>query len=325
MRGLLATGLVLAACAAHADPIKLRFAAVAPEGTAWARELHALARDVETQTDGQVQMKWYLGAVAGSELAALDRVKRGQLDGIGGALFCTRLAPSMWVLRLAGLFTSHRQAQLVLNRLRPALDKEFEKSGFVDLGLATFGVEILFSRKPIRSMADLRASKVWIWDLDEALKRQVPAMGMNAVPVPLEEAGKAFEQGRVDGFIGLPTAALAFQWAALARYYTELPVAMMPGCLVVARHTFEQLTIDQQQALRAAAAKFFVRFADLGEHQDQALLSGLFEHQGLQRVALSQSFRSEFNEAAHHAHAEAGVPLPLLQQVLGWLTESAAR
>jgi TRAP-type C4-dicarboxylate transport system substrate-binding protein len=322
---LLATALVLQACIAHADPIKLRMAAVAPEGTAWARELHALARDVETQTNGAVTMKWYLGAVAGSELAALDRIKRGQLDGMGGALFCTRLAPSTWVLRLAGLFTQHRQAQMVLNRLRPVIDKELEKSGFVDLGLATFGVEILFTRKPIRTMAELRASKVWIWDLDEALKRQVPAMGMTAVPLPLEDAGKAFEDGRIDGFIGLPTAALAFQWAALARYYTELPMAMMPGCLVVSRQTFEQLTIDQQQALRAASAKFFVRFADLGEHQDEALLSGLFAHQGLQRVPPSQSFRAEFEEAAHHAHAEAGVPTTLLQQVLGWLTEPAAR
>src|SRR3954453_10187849 len=95
-------GLIVACTAARsqAEPIKLRMAAIAPEGTAWARELHALARDIETHTNGAVSMKWYLGGIAGDELTAVDRVRRGQLDGVGGALFCTRLAPSLWVLRL---------------------------------------------------------------------------------------------------------------------------------------------------------------------------------------------------------------------------------
>src|SRR5271170_6030812 len=98
-----ALGLVITASPAQAEPVQLRMAAIAPEGTAWARELHALARDIEGQTDGRVTMKWYLGAIAGDELTSVERVRRGQLDGVGGALFCTRLAPSLWVVRLAGL------------------------------------------------------------------------------------------------------------------------------------------------------------------------------------------------------------------------------
>src|SRR4051794_19867579 len=164
-RGVL-IGLIVACTAAtsQAEPIKLRMAAIAPEGTAWARELHALARDVETTTHGAVIMKWYLGGIAGDELASIERVRRGQLDGVGGALFCNRLAPSLWVFRLVGLMgLKQRTAELVLNRLRPQLDREMDANGFVDLGIGSFGAEILFTRKPVRSMDDLRAGRYWIW------------------------------------------------------------------------------------------------------------------------------------------------------------------
>jgi TRAP-type C4-dicarboxylate transport system substrate-binding protein len=323
VRTLLATlGLLVAASPATAEPIKLRMAAIAPEGTAWARELHALARDVEQQTGGKVLMKWYLGGIAGDELTAVDRVHRGQLDGAGGALFCTRLSPSLWVVRLVALMGLRPgTTEMVLNRLRPTVDRELDGNGFVELGLADFGAEILFTRHPVRTMADLRNGHYWVWDLDLALKKQLPAMGIQTVPLPLENASQAFEAGRIDGFIGLPTAALAFQWASLARYYTELPVAVMPGCLVVSRRTFDQLTVEQQQAVRAASAKFFLRFSDLGEHQDQALLHGLFEHQGLQHVPPSPALVAEFKEAARQAHAAIGdlVPKALVEQVVAWL------
>ena len=54
-------------------------------------------------------MKWYLGGIAGDELAALERVKRGQLDGEAGAIFCQRLAPTLRVARVPGLFESREE------------------------------------------------------------------------------------------------------------------------------------------------------------------------------------------------------------------------
>jgi TRAP-type C4-dicarboxylate transport system substrate-binding protein len=164
-----------------------------------------------------------------------------------------------------------------------------------------------------------------VWDIDRALRVQLDAMGIPTLPLPIEDAGKALEDGRIDGIIGLPTAALAFQWASLARYYTELPVATMPGCLVVSHHAFDALSTEQQQQVRSASAKFFLRFVDVSEHQDQQLLSGLFERQGMQRVPVSAQFLFDFHEAARRAHGAIGRDLvspSLIQQVVIWLTQS---
>src|SRR5437879_2846744 len=81
---------------ATAEPIVLRMAAVAPEGTAWAREGHALERDIAELTHGQVRIKWYLNGIAGDEMTMLDRIRREQLDGVASAgMMCQKLAPTM--------------------------------------------------------------------------------------------------------------------------------------------------------------------------------------------------------------------------------------
>ena len=93
MSARIVAALVLLAGVAHAEPVTLRMAAIAPDGTEWARALKAFAQEVETQSKGELRMKWYLGGMAGDELTALDRIKRGQLDGEAPKyhLICTGL------------------------------------------------------------------------------------------------------------------------------------------------------------------------------------------------------------------------------------------
>jgi TRAP-type C4-dicarboxylate transport system substrate-binding protein len=320
--------LVVPANLARAEGgVTLRMAAIAPEGTAWAREIHALSRDVETQTDHAVTMKWYLGGIAGDELAALERVRKGQLDGMAGASFCQRLGPSLGIAQVHGLFRDPSEARVVLNRMRPIVEKEFEQNGFVLFGIASFGFQTLFSRNAVSSMADLRKGRYWVWSLDRFSMQQLPAMGVNVVPLPVEAAGQAWDEGRIDGFVAVPSAALAYQWSSRAHFFSTISAGILPGCITVSRRAFDQLPIQHRQIVSAAAAKFAVRFTDVGQEQDKALLSGLFEHQGVKRVPAPAAFASEFFDAAAHAREHIGadlVPKALLDQVVGWLNEYRA-
>jgi TRAP-type C4-dicarboxylate transport system substrate-binding protein len=328
MRSLFALLLAFAGVASG-EETTLRMAAIAPDGSAWARELHALSRDIELQTDGAVKMKWYLGGIAGDELSALERARKGQLDGMAGALFCERLAPSLWVTRIVGLFQDRVEGRLILNRLRPTLEREMAQRGFIDLGEGNFGSEIFFTREPLRSMSDLRKTRLWTWNLDDFWLRELPAMGMHPVPLALEAAAGAYDAQEVDGFISVPTAALAYQWSTRARYFSEVSAAFLPACIVVTRSAFDQLDVGQQNILRAASAKLAGRFADLGEEQDRALLSGLFERQGLKRIKVTPELYADFQDSAARARAQLAetmlhdknLPPSLLNDVMGWLAE----
>ena len=325
--------MLVAACAsssARAEVVTLRMAAIAPDGTAWARELKALGRDVETSTQGSVRMKWYLGGIAGDERTALDRVRKGQLDGLAGAMFCEQLAPSLRVTRIVGLFHDRDEGDQILNRLLPGAQTEMQQRGFVMLGgVGNFGSEIIFTREPVRTMADLRKTRLWTWDLDDLWVKELPAMGVRAVALPIAAAATAYDAGQIDGFIAIPTAGLAFRWSAQAKYFTELSAAILPGCLVVSQRAFDQLGVEQQQIVQGASAKFMVRFGDLGHAQDEALLTTLFDRQGMQRVPLSAEFLAEFRGSARRAREETvnemlhkgGVDPALLSRVLSWLAD----
>jgi TRAP-type C4-dicarboxylate transport system substrate-binding protein len=328
MRALCVTVVLLAAAAAvRADPVVLRYASMAPDGSAWAREVKAYAREVESATKGAVKVKLYLGAVAGEEGAVPERIRRGQLDGELAAVSCDRMGPSLKVLRIPGLMRRRDEAREIIERLRPTVEAEFRKAGFALLGLTWFGSDVIFSREPVRSLDDLRRMRFWIWNADQVWPTAMTQLGLHTVPLSVEEAGKAYEAGRVDGFLALPTAALVYQWSAQSHYLTKLPLATMAACNFVSNAVFDALPLDAQAAMRHASARLNYRFTDVSATQEDALLGGLLEKQGLRGLVPSETFRLLFLEATRVTRDKlpaSVVPPELTQQVLGWLSDFRA-
>ena len=320
----LLVALSLAAAAAHADPIVLRVATIAPDGTGWAREFAAWTRDVDAVTHGAVHIKLYNSAIAGDEFTVLDRIKREQLDGAIASESCVRLGPSLRVTRIFGLFQSREESVYVLGRLDAKIEAEFQRAGFTYMGGVTLGPDMLFTRAPVRSMAELRKTLLWIWDIDDALRTQAPALGMQIVALPIEGAARAYDDKSVDGFISMPSAALAFQWSAQAHYLEDLALSYRNGCAFFASRSFDALPLDAQRSLRAAAAKLRARINDLNLRQDNALIGGLFARQGIKTVPVSDEFRMEFFRDARDVRARVGEKLvspKLLEEVLSWLAD----
>ena len=106
------------------------------------------------------------------------------------------------------------------------------------------------------------------------------------------------------------------------RFYSNLTVSVLPGCFVIAQRALDALTLQQRDAVKTAVAKFLGRFEMLGKMQDEQLLGGVFEKQGLHRVAAPEGLRSEFFEAARAAREQLGsqlVPAELLTRVMALL------
>lgn len=294
-----------AAATARADSEHvLRISSIAPEGTGYARELRALAAESLALTQGRVRIKPYFGAVAGEEQDAWTRVQRGQLDGVASAaMLCEELSPTMRVMRLPGLFRDRQEVIAVMTRLKPVTDREFERAGARNLGGVMVGPVILFTREPVRSLADLRQHTYWIWDADKVMTPVWPVLGLRVLPLPIYDAAHAFEARRHDGFVATPAAALAFQWSTLARYYEPLPIAYLVGCLVVANRAFDELSLADQQSIAGAAAKAVMHIDEVGRDMDAQLLGGLFEKQGLHRVPVTTQLQGEYQTTATTARA----------------------
>ena len=294
---------------ASAEPVTLRMAAIAPDGTEWARALKAYAQEIETESHGELRMKWYLGGMAGDELTALDRVRRGQLDGEAGAIFCQRLAPTLRAARVPGLFESREEFLYAVNRLRPVIDEEFRKAGFTNLGEALFGIDVLFTRQPIRTMDDLLATRLWAWNLDPVWQAVAGQMGMKTIVTTIDEHSDAWRRKAYDAFFCVPSAALAYQWSTEVPYVSDLGATALPACLVVSNTAIDPLPLPLKQVLVGASAKFMHRFSEVSEHLDRALMDGLLEKQGVVQVPVSPDFRARFNVAAQAAVRKLGTAL----------------
>jgi TRAP-type C4-dicarboxylate transport system substrate-binding protein len=317
--------LVLWAAVAHAEPIALRFAGIAPEGTSWAREARAFARQIDTATGGAVAVHLYLGGIAGDDLEMGRRMRRDQLDGVLSAgTVCQEVAPSFRVFRIPGLIQDRGEINYVLTRLLPSLQAEARAHGTVLLASASMGRDVVLSRVPIDSMATLRRLELWQWDLESVTVAYSRAMGLHIVPLPVAAAGRAYEEGRTDGFIAIPTAIFGFQWFTQRLYLAELPFSSVIGCVVMSTASFDRLAPELRAVVQDAAAKLGMRYAATTAMQDEQLLGGLFDKQGVRTTAITPGLRAEFLEAAQAARDRVGagvVPTELLLHVQSLLAD----
>jgi TRAP-type transport system periplasmic protein len=325
MRTALAALLVFMSAAARGEEQTLRIGTIVPEGTGWARGLRATANNVEAGTRGAVHLKFYMGGIAGDEMEMLARVRRGQLDGIlSGGMACETIAPSLRVVRIPGVLQSWPETSYALGRLRPIFEEEAKRNGFTYLGEAIVGPSILFTRTPVHDIAVLKRQRLWVWDIDKMLRLVLPEMGIPVVPLPIRETLQAYEQARLDGAVTPAVVALAFQWSTAMRYYIDLRLGFVVGCLLVANRAFDALPASSQQVVRIESAKAKQRFEQLGRMQEEQLLGGLFQKQGLTPMNVDAGTRSTFFEAARGARERVAgklVSQELITRVLGMLAD----
>ena len=322
-------GLAPHAAIPAAAPTTLRMAAIAPAGTYWASLLTDFGDEVERSSRGQVRVKWILGGIAGDELTTLERVRAGELEGLAGAIFCQRVAPSLRALEVAGLARNDDEVSELMGKLRPLFEEESRATPFAFLTISPgFGHRVLFSRTPVHRLADLKQQRYWIYDLDELEKEQLALMGVNVLPLPLDQAADAYDARRVDGFISIPWAAVAYRYGVKARYFTDLDSMFLPACMIVSRPVFDRLSGVAQRALVNAGAGVEARFARLGRQTHDDLLDRVFPREGLHAVPMSDEFRNEYLTAARAASARLGprlVPLPLVRRVSALLEAARTR
>jgi TRAP-type C4-dicarboxylate transport system substrate-binding protein len=318
--------VTLVAPSLRAEPtIHLRFATIAPEGTGWAREVKAFAREIEGASGGRVSMHVYLGGIAGDDAEMGRRIRRDQLDGaLSAGMLCQEVAPAFAVFRIPGLMQDRAEGAYVLTRLVPLLREQATAHGMRLLTSGSLGSDVVLSRVPIDSMETLRKLKLWLWDLDQTSVAFARAMGLNVVPLPVGDAGKAYEDRKTDGFIAIPSAIFGYQWFTRQLYLSQLPFAPLHGCAVMSSSTFERLPTDVRDVIETASVKFGLRVSETTRVQDEELLGGLFEKQGVRSVPVSAALRAQFLEAAHAARDRLGaqiLPTELLLKVQSFLAD----
>jgi tripartite ATP-independent transporter DctP family solute receptor len=263
MRHLLLAAASLCACllmlpGAHAaDPIVLKLATVAPEGTPWSDGLAQFKTLVETKSGGAIKVKLFLGGMLGDENETVQQTQRGQIQGVGGSTGAiATLVPEVNVLELPFLFRNAGEADKVLDGVAlPVLEKAFRARGLVlgfwsENGYRSFGTSFGF----IKSPADLKGRKMRS-QVNPVHLEMYKAFGASPVPIPTTEVLTSLQTGVIQGYDQTPLYASAGQWLSSTKYYTLSNHIYQPAAIVFNKTFFDGLSAQNQAILLAARAE----------------------------------------------------------------------
>ncbi|WP_188310345.1 TRAP transporter substrate-binding protein DctP [Arenimonas fontis] len=271
MRAILTLLVCLLAGTAWAQQIKI--ATLAPEGSAWMRELRAAAAEVKAGTGGRVEVKFYPGGVMGNDAVVLRKMRLGQLQG--GVFTGSELSlvyPDSQLYSLPFLFRNWDEVAAVRAQVDPLLAKGFEERGLRLLGVSGVGFAYIMGNKPLRSQADVAGIKLWVPQNDTIAIRTFELGGVSPIPLPIGDVFTALQTGMVDTVANTPSGAIALQWHGRLRSLVDLPLSYVVGFLVLDDKAWARLSPEDRQVLAGAFAGAARRMdASVREDEDEAL------------------------------------------------------
>ncbi len=236
---------------------EIKLAALAPEGSSWAKVLEAMNQELQTKSNGRLALKLYIGGVSGDEKDVLRKMRIGQVHsaaftGVG----LGEILPSVRVLELPMLFRNYQEVDYVKSKLQPEFEKEFAAKGFVLLGWSEAGFVNIFSNKAIRTKADLQGVKMWAWEGDPLVKAMDETLGVVPISLALPDVLTSLQTKLIDGVYGPPLAVIALQWFTKVKYMTEANLANSTGAILISKNQFDKLPPDLQALLKTTAENY---------------------------------------------------------------------
>jgi len=234
----------------------IKFATIAPEGSAWMVQMRALDKTLREKSQGKLRFRFYPGGVAGDEPNVLKKIRIGQIHcaGFTGVGF-GKILPEVRVLDLPFLFRNYQEIDLAHRELRDFFSDKFRKKGFEMLAWAEVGNVHLFSKKPIRRVEDLSGLKIWSWSGDPVAKVTFSSMGNNPIPLPITDVTTALNTGMIDTVWAPPLAALVLQWHSYTNYMSAMPLTHSTGAILITKKAFDRLPPELSQLLKSSLNK----------------------------------------------------------------------
>jgi len=276
-----------------ADAATLKIATVAPEGSAWMKEMRAGGKEIEERTEGRVQIKYYGGGVMGNASKVLGKIRIGNLQG--GAFTPSamqKIYPDISLYGLPLIFESVEEVAYVRAQLDKTIQDGLDEAGFVNFGFASGGFAVIMSNDTLTSLADMKGKRVWVPEGDTISYESMRALSLSPVTLPLTDVLTGLQTGLIDVVPMSPVGALVLQWHTKVKYITDLPLIYTMGFLAIDKRAFNKIDAADQKIVREVMTRTYANLdkASLSDNTEamQALLNT-----GIERVELNPEEAAE--------------------------------
>jgi TRAP-type C4-dicarboxylate transport system substrate-binding protein len=307
--GLVLVGLFLFSVSlgeSASDKVVLKIGTLAPEGSTWTKAFREISKELEQKTGNQVSLRVFPGGVLGDEEDMLRKIKVGQIQGgffTGGGLGL--IFKDVKILSIPFLFENYNEVDAVMTKMSDFLEKGFWDNGYKIMGWGENGFIYLLSKQPIKSAADLKKGKVWIWE-DTAIGKAVfKEVGVNAVPLGIPDVLVSLQTGMIDTVYASPLAAISMQWFTRVSYLTDLPLSYSVGALVMQKAALDKLSPAQRGLVEEIFRRHLEPMKGLVRQENQKAL-GVMAKQGIKTVTPAAKDTKELRASVFKAMDSVG-------------------
>jgi TRAP-type C4-dicarboxylate transport system substrate-binding protein len=263
---ILAVTVIATASVSAAITIKL--ATLVPINSSWHKALLDMGAEWEAKTAGRVKLTVYAGGTQGSEDATI-RMMRPGVDQLQSNLLMisglSTIDESFNVFGIPFFFQSDAEGQYVLEKLTPMLEKRLEAKGYRLLAWGSAGWVQLFSKKPLTSLADIKAAKLYTSQGDDRMVQWYKANGFRPVALNANDipAQLKLSTGMIDAAPSPPYPALLLQIFRDAKYMLDVRFAPLYGAVILSNDAWNKIEPNDRPIVVAAAKNIEKRL--LGE------------------------------------------------------------
>jgi TRAP-type C4-dicarboxylate transport system substrate-binding protein len=185
-------------------------------------------------------------------------------------------------------------------RLQLLLEQKLQAKGFHLLGWGTGGWVQVFSKKPLRSLADVKSAKLFTSKGADKWVQWYVANGFHPVALlPADiPAQLKLSTGLIDTAPNPPYLALSLQIFRDAKYMLDLHIAPLTGALIISNAAWNRISAEDKPKVTAAAQALEKRVRAEAPAQDAESVKQMTAR-GLQVITLDPKAAAEFRAAAN--------------------------
>ena len=286
-----------------AAPGEIKLATLAPANTSWHKALLDMGNSWNKDTAGRVTLTVYPGGIQGDESTTVKKMRPG-IDTLQASFLTAaglaELDESFNVLAMPFFFESDEEEIAVERKLTPVLEQKLQAKGFHLLGFGTGGWVQVFSKKPLRTLADVKNAKLFTSKGVESWVQWYVSNGFHPVallPADIPTQLK-LSTGLIDTAPSPPYLALSLQIFRDAKYMLDLHIAPLTGAMIISNAAWARISAEDRPKVTAAAQALEKRVRAEAPAQDAESVKQMVAR-GLQVITLDPKAASEFRAAAN--------------------------
>jgi TRAP-type C4-dicarboxylate transport system substrate-binding protein len=128
--------------------------------------------------------------------------------------------------------------------------KRFAKKDYILLDPGDVGPIHFYSNSAIKTQADLKKAKVWLWGEDALVKAMFRKIGVNGVPMGVPDVLPALNTGRINACYGSPLAVVALQWYTKIKFMTSMTSSYGVSSTVVRKDVWDKMSPEDLKAVK---------------------------------------------------------------------------